>query len=86
MLYEELALHAHRVFQTLENDQRPKGICGLYPSQMTGAYGILVLAGTTDPADLTFPSADNTSTFALYLKYFPTRPGQLFMKALPWNW
>ena len=48
---------------------------------MTGTYmfGVLVLVGTTEPADPTFPSTNNSSTFTLSLKYFPTRPGRLLL-------
>ena len=42
-------------------------------------YGVLVLVGTTEPADPTFPSANNSSTFTLSVKYFPTRPGWLLL-------
>ncbi|KAK7108170.1 WD repeat and coiled-coil-containing protein-like [Littorina saxatilis] len=58
----------------LEKDQRPKGICGLHASQMTGAYGVLVLVGKAEPTDPTFPSTNNTVPFTLSLRFFPTRP------------
>ncbi|KAK7480174.1 hypothetical protein BaRGS_00028559, partial [Batillaria attramentaria] len=58
---------------TLAKEQRPKGICGLHTSQVSSAYGVLVLVGTSEPTDPTFPTANNLSPFSLSLKFFATR-------------
>ncbi|XP_076466413.1 uncharacterized protein LOC143297799 isoform X2 [Babylonia areolata] len=58
----------------VDKDERPKGVCSLDTTQLSNADGVLVLIGTTAPSDSLFPSANNTSSYALSLKFFPIRP------------